>query len=180
MLYKFLARRALARFAQQYQYDVGYMQHMLDVAPAAFSKFTPLSRLAAHRQTVPAEAAAAAKIRGALAEDCGPCVQLAIDVAREAGVDTDQITAIVQGDVSAMNETTALGFHFAVAVLEQAADVTARREAVRARWGDQGVVELALALQISRVFPMLKAALGYGESCQRLQVGQQRLDMASL
>lgn len=177
MLYKFFARRAIKKFAERYNYNADYMYHMLDVAPAAFAKFAPLSRVAAHRDVLPAETAAAAKIRGAMAEDCGPCAQLSIDMAREAGVDESQIAAIVQQDVEAMQETTALGFHFAMAVLANTPQVTICRDAVRAKWGDQGVVELTLALQISRVFPMLKAGLGYAESCQRLQSGTQQFDM---
>jgi len=178
MLARFFARRALEKFGSRYNYDVGYMRDMLDIAPRAFFKFSPLSRLAAHREVVPAEAATAAKILGTLAEDCGPCVQLNIDIAREAGVDDSQITAIVQHDVPAMNEATALAYHFASAILKQSPDVMARREAVRSAWGDKGVIELTLALQISRVFPMLKTGLGYAESCQRLQLGQRQLDIA--
>lgn len=178
MLGKFLARCALRNFSRRYNYDVEYMHHMLNVAPVAFLKFAPMSWLAAHRDVLPAEAAFAAKLMGSMKEDCGPCVQLTINMALEAGVTDAQIMAVVKHDLAVMNAATALGYTFATAILNHAPEAATQRDAVRAAWGDKGLVELTLALQISRVFPMLKAGLGHAESCQRLQVGPHLLGTA--
>ena len=58
-------------------------------------------KAAAHREAVPIDASFAAKIVGALAEDCGPCTQLVVDMALEAGMAKDQIEAVLRRDVSA-------------------------------------------------------------------------------
>ena len=70
-----IARRTLRAFAKRYGYDVSYLEMMLNGPPAAFFKFAPLMKAAAHREAVPIDASFAAKIVGALAEDCGPCTQ---------------------------------------------------------------------------------------------------------
>jgi hypothetical protein len=126
---------------------------------------------------VPIEASFAAKIAGAMAEDCGPCAQLAVDMALEAGMPKNQVAAIIRRDVAAMSEETALGFGFADAILHRSDDQESRREAVRARWGDKGVIELAMALQTGRLFPMMKLALGYARECRRVSVDGHEIDV---
>jgi hypothetical protein len=44
-------------------------------------------------------------------------------------------------------------------------DPTDLRERIRARHGDEGLVELALAIAAARVIPTTKRALGYATSC---------------
>ena len=78
---KFIARRMLRAFSKRYGYDASYMEMMLKESPGAFFKFVPVMKAAAHREVVPLEAAFAAKITGAVAEDCGPCTQLTVDMA---------------------------------------------------------------------------------------------------
>jgi len=111
-----IARRTLRAFARRYGYDVSYLEMMLNCSPAAFFKFAPLMKAAAHREAVPIDASFAAKIVGALAEDCGPCTQLVVDMALEASMAKDQIEAVLRRDPRAMNDATMLGFKFADAV----------------------------------------------------------------
>ena len=93
-----IARRTLRAFAKRYGYDVSYLLMMLNHSPAAFFKFAPVMKAAAHREAVPIDASFAAKIVGALAEDCGPCTQLVVDMALEAGMPRDQIEAVLRRD----------------------------------------------------------------------------------
>jgi hypothetical protein len=174
---KFIARRMLRAFARRYGYDTSYMEMMLRESPRAFFKFAPVMKAAAHRDVVPVEAAFAAKITGALTEDCGPCTQLTVDMALEAGVAKDQIEAVLRRDVHAMHEATALGFRFADAIVHHSADDDVHRDAVRARWGEKGVIDLSMALQMGRLFPMVKLALGYARECRRVTVAGDQVDV---
>ncbi len=175
MLRRFLARRALMAFGARYDYDVSYMDHMLRLSPAAFFKFAGVTRLAQHRAAAPVEAVYAAKLVGALAEDCGPCVQLVVDMARETGMAEGQIEAVLTRRTEAMAWDVALGFHFADAVVRRAPEAEGAREAVRRRWGGAGVIDLVLAVQIGRVFPMVKAGLGFAETCQQVSLGDHQV-----
>jgi hypothetical protein len=174
---KFIVRRMLRAFARRYGYDTSYLEMMLTESPTAFFKFAPVMKAAAHREVVPVEAAFAAKISGALAEDCGPCTQLTVDMALEAGMAKDQIEAVLRRDVGAMHEATALGFRFADAIVHHSADDEVRRDAVRTRWGEKGVIDLSMALQMGRLFPMVKLALGYAKECRRVTVAGDQVDV---
>ena len=172
-----IARRSLRAFARRYGYDVSYLEMMLNHSPAAFFKFTRLMKASAHREAVPIDASFAAKIVGALAEDCGPCTQLVVDMALEAGMAKDQIEAVLRRDVRVMNDATTLGFRFADAVVRRSADDDEFRDAVRTQWGQKGVIDLTLALQMGRMFPMVKAGLGYAKECRRVTVSGHDLDV---
>ena len=174
---KFLARIVLRKVSRRYGYDVSYLEYMLKEAPAAFFKFAATAKASAHREVVPVEASFAAKITGAMAEDCGPCAQLTVDMALEAGMAKDQIEAVVRRDVGAMTIATALGFRFADAVVRRSADQDEHRDAVRARWGEKGVIDLAMAVQMGRLFPMMKLALGYAKACRRVTLDGRQVDV---
>jgi hypothetical protein len=168
---KFLVDRILEGPAKRYGYDTGYMKAIYAASPRGFWTFANVAKLSAHREAVSIEACYAAKLVGTLAEDCGSCTQLVVHMAREARMSDAQIEAVLRADLAVMSADTALGYRFACAILARSADGDAAREAVRARWGDKGVVDLTYALQASRLFPMVKAGLGFMKSCQAVQLG---------
>lgn len=172
------ARRILRSTANRYHYDTSYLEMMLDASPSAFFKFARLAKASSHREVVPIEASFAAKLVGAMAEDCGPCTQMVVDMALEAGVPKDQIEAVLRRDPCAMNEATILGFRFADAVVHRAQEEDEYRDAVRSKWGPKGIIDLTMALQMSRMFPMLKAGLGYAKECRRVAVDGHTIDVA--
>ena len=173
-----IARRTLRAFAKRYGYNVSYLLMILNESPAGFFKFAPLMKAAAHREAVPIDASFAAKIVGALAEDCGPCTQLVVDMALEAGMAKDQIEAVLRRDPRAMSDTTRLAYRFADAVVRRAVEAEDEfRDAVRAQWGEKGVIDLTLALQLGRIFPMVKAGLGYAKECRRVTVDGHNVDV---
>jgi len=172
-----IARRMLRATSKRYGYDTSYLDMMLKESPSAFFKFAAVMKAAGHREAVPVDVSFAAKLVGALAEDCGPCTQLCVDMALEAGMPKDQIEAILRCDPSAMNNATMLGFRFADAVARRSADQDEHRDAIRARWGEKGVIDLTMALQMGRMFPMVKAGLGYAKECRRVTVDGHNVDV---
>ena len=172
-----IARRILRKFSRHYGYDVSYLETMLNQSPLAFFRFAPVMKAARHREVVPIEATYAAKIIGALTEDCGPCTQLVVNMALEAGMARDQIEAVLRRDPRAMNDATMLAFRFADSLVRRSGDEDEFRDAVRAEWGEKGVIDLTLALQLSRVFPMVKAGLGYARECRRVTVDGHNVDV---
>jgi len=172
-----IARRMLRATSKRYGYDTSYLDMMLKESPSAFFKFAPVMKAAGHREVVPVDASFAAKLVGALAEDCGPCTQLCVDMALEAGMPRDQIEAVLRRDPRAMNDATVLGYRFADAVVRRSQDDGEYRDAVRAEWGEKGVIDLTLALQMGRMFPMVKAGLGYAMECRRVTVDGHNIDV---
>jgi alkylhydroperoxidase family enzyme len=153
------------------------MTAMLDASPKAFFSFAKIFDVARHRESAPPSAVFAAKLVGALIEDCGPCVQLVVNMAREAKVPAADIAGVLRGDASGMNADAALGYRFAEAVAHRLPHEDEARDAVRAAWGDKGVIDLSLALAISRVFPMTKAGMGYAKTCRRVTIDGAGVDV---
>ncbi len=169
MLKTFLARW-LNKFEKTFNYDASYMRHVLRVNPGSLLKFS-LGTQAADRKAAPPEALVAAGLVGTLSEDCGPCVQVGVDIATASGVDPKVLRAIIAGDEAGMGETASLAYRFARASLARDMEVCdpLRDEIVR-RWGDKALVAISLSIVAARMYPTLKYALGYGKSCSRVTV----------
>lgn len=172
-----LIRKIIARMGARYDADMSYQLYLIDNAPKAFSKFGRLSAVSAHRESVPSEAAFTVKLVGSMAEDCGPCTQLFVQMARENGMASDQIEAVLRRDIAAMSPTVALAYRYGEAVLARGADVDDSRAEVRARWGEKGVIDLAMAILAGRLYPMAKNALGYGQECRSVTLEGRRVDV---
>jgi hypothetical protein len=168
---KLLHRSILKQLGRRYGYDPSYLEFVLECAPRTYYRFFRLFALASWREGIPRNAFYAAKLVGALQEDCGPCTQLVTDMALAAGMPAAQIEAVLERNQRCMNEDTALAVRFATAVVNHSVELRDAREEARRKWGDKGVVGLSFATQIGRIFPMLKQPLGFAQQCQRVKVG---------
>ena len=151
-------------------YDASYLRLVLRVNPMSALKFGMVSQMA-DGKAAPAEVIAAAKIVGTLAEDCGPCTQIVVDMAAAEGVAPQVLRAILAGNTAEMGEVAALGWRFARASLARdLASVDPLRDEVVRRWGQAGLVAVSLSLTAARMYPTLKYALGYGRTCSKVTV----------
>jgi len=167
---KWLIRNRLAKFERTFGYDASYMRHLLETDTAAFLAFAKVQNMSAYRKDVSPAVRAAAGITGTIAEDCGPCTQLGVTMALQEGVDPKVLAAIVRGDEAAMPDDVRLGYRFAKAVLAHAPEADELREQITAKWGPRAVASLAFAIMTARMYPTMKYALGYGKTCQRIEV----------
>jgi len=168
---RWFLRRKIAAFERAWNYDATYMHEVLDADPRALIAFGKAMGVSQYHKDVPLAAYYAAKIVGTMTEDCGPCTQLAVDMAERAGVDAAALRALVVRDSAAMPDDMALAARFADASLRQAPEADALRAEVARRWGKRGLVSLGFALTAARIFPTLKYALGHGRACRRVTVG---------
>jgi RNA polymerase sigma-70 factor (ECF subfamily) len=116
MLKAFIHRLIGAQLERPFGYDASYLHAVADASPATFFRFSVLTGLV-DRRAAPAEALAAAGLVGTLAEDCGPCTQIGVDMALKGGARPAVIRAILAGDAAAMGEAARLGYRFARASL---------------------------------------------------------------
>ena len=165
-----LCRAFVARMERDWRYDASYMRDLIDARPASFLKFAVVTTLVPRRDA-PAEALAAAGIVGTIAEDCGPCTQISVDMAAKGGVAPTVLRAILAGDRPGMGETARLAYDFARASLEKRLEeADALRDEIVRRWGQKGLAAIALALTTARMYPTLKYALGHGRACSKVSV----------
>jgi len=170
MLKSFI-KTQIAKFERAYDYDMSYARDLLEADLRAFLAFNRVMPLAKYRRDLPADAWFAAKIVGAMGEDCGPCTQLVVRMAEEAGVSADTLRAIVGRRPEQLLPDAQLAYRFAEAALAHSPEADPLREQVLQRWGERALVSLGFALVSARMFPTLKYALGHGKTCQRIEVG---------
>src|SRR2546422_1159711 len=74
-----------------------YARHILRVSLRAFFKFIKIMPLAEYRRALPAAPFYAARIVAIRHDDCGECVQIAVNQAKNAGVSAGLIQAVLAG-----------------------------------------------------------------------------------
>ncbi len=147
-----------------------YMRHMLGVSLRAFLKFTKLLPLSEYRRALPCEPFHVARLVALREEDCGTCLQIEINMAKRDKVKPQIIRASVAGKPDDMPEQLADVYRFAKAVVRRSGDEDLYRERIRELYGEEGLVELAMAIAVCRVFPVTKRALGFAQSCSTVHV----------
>lgn len=125
-----------------------------------FAHFMPFTL---HRHAASAEQTCMARLGAVMAEDCGPCVEIAARAALAEGLDREQIKAALRGDEVPGPGGEALAFGRAIAASDPAVD--ALGEAIEARFGRAVRTELAVAAATARTHPAFKRGLGYAQSC---------------
>jgi hypothetical protein len=168
---RWFMQRWIDKFERDWNYDASYMRDVLDADPRAVLAFSKVEALSKYRKDVPPAAYFAAAIFGTMAEDCGPCTQLVVDMAQRQGVDPAILRAVVARDVTAMPYEVALAVRFAEATLRHAPEADDLRDEVVRQFGKRGLISLSFALVASRIYPTLKYALGHGRACTRITVG---------
>ena len=180
---RWLIERQLAAFERRWHYPMDYARTLLRTSRGGFWRFARVMPLAAWRDGVPPTAWHAAKLVAVRAEDCGPCTQLVVDMARADGVPDALLRAVLQNDharIQALDSNAAAAAHFARCWTTNSPGLADTRDAVRQRFGERGLASLALAMSGARLFPMIKSALGHGQACQRVHIGREALAPAPL
>ena len=150
--------------------DAPFAYHLRDVAPARLWRFAFIKTVEGKRQVTPAAVYHAAGLASAMVEDCGPCVQIHVNLALKDGVAPDTLRALVARRFDAAPSEVVTAFKFGEAV-SAGAIADEWRDKIRRRWGDKGVAELAFTVAVARFYPAVKRGLGYAHSCERVIVG---------
>ena len=168
---KWFLRRWIDKFERTWSYDASYLRDILDADPRALLAFGKVTGISAYHKDVPLAVYYAAGIVAVMLEDCGPCTQLAIDMAQRTGVDPAILRAVVARDFHGMPEDVALAVRFAESSLRHAPEADDLRMEILRRFGKRGLVSLAFAVTAARLYPTLKYAMGRGRACMGLTVG---------
>ena len=168
MIKSFL-HRYVRGMESRYSYNATYLHELLDISTTGFRRYMKAQMAPRWRGGVPAGVWHCSGIAAALVEDCGPCVQIATDMAIEAGTKPEVIAALLAGNEAPADSQ--LAFDYGRALLNASADLDDLRERVEKRWGKEGLVGLSFAAMYARNFPVLKRALGHAKTCQRVRIG---------
>jgi alkylhydroperoxidase family enzyme len=168
-----LRRIILARIAyaeKNWGVPLDYCKFILRVSFRAFFKFGKFLSVDEYRRVLPAGPFYVARIVAVRDADCGTCVQIAVSQAKQAGISVEVLRTVLDGNLDDLPEDLRDACRFAQAVVTANGDEDALRERIRGRYGDEGLIEMALAIATCRTFPTIKRALGYAVSCSQVAV----------
>lgn len=158
------SRDAIRAFGQHYDYDVSYVEELMEMSPGAFRAFEAAMPLGQYRKAAPRDLLALVKITATRAEDCGPCTELGMKMAREAGVPEQIVRGALHGG-KGLNAEQLDVYHYARAVAANEEMDPELLPRLKARWGGEVIAELAIAITGTRLYPTMKRALGHAKSC---------------
>lgn len=159
-----LARSEIEEFETRYFYDGTYLKEMLATAPEAYRVFAGFLPMAQFRLHTEPDVYFTARITAFRETDCGPCLQLAIRKAREAGVTKESIQDVLAVE-RPMDPLREMVRRFARAILAGGLDCDQLRVNLVEKLGEAAIVELALAVSSAQIFPVVKRAMGHYRSC---------------
>ena len=150
--------------------SVDYVRHILRFSLPAFFKFALFTPLAQHRRRLPPTPYRVARIVATRDEDCGTCVQIEVNLARRERVPDAVIRAVLNDRPEDLTPELAEVYRFTKAVVGASGEEAELRQRIRGRYGEDGLVELALGIAAARVFPVTKRALGFATSCALVEI----------
>ena len=155
---------ALQEFEATYEYDTAYLRKLAEDSPGAYDAFAQAEGMSAYRKALPLDAYYVARIATMLVEHCGPCTQLNLRMAVEAGVDRSTLDLLLHSPEKLPEYLRDVRDHARAIV--GSGDVTPERiERLRAHYGDEAVAEIAVVVIGSRIYPTLKRAMLADQKC---------------
>jgi hypothetical protein len=166
---RWLINRKLDSEEKKLGESVDYIRHIVDASPGAFLRFASILPFANSRKTLPKDAWFVAQLVALQHEDCGTCLQIGVNLARQSRVDPALIRAVLNGGDDVPPEMADV-IRFTRSVVTADDDDETLRETLRERYGERGLIELSYAIASSRIPPTVKRALGYAKSCSLVPV----------
>lgn len=146
-----------------------YLREIAADAPASFRLLGRVSQLGRSLKPVDRHATHMAALGAALHDDCGTCVQIHINLARQDGVAEDLLRRAVTGEAGTLPAPLAAAFRFGEAVAANDPEMHALRARLEDEFGKRAVIEMAIAIAFARFYPTIKRALGHAKSCAVLR-----------
>ncbi len=147
-----------------------YCRFIIRTSLRASFKFAKFLAVDEYRRVLPAGPCYVARIVAVQHDDCGTCVQIAVNQAKKAGLPAEVLRAVLDGNLDDLPEELRDTYRFAKAVVHASGEEDTLRERIRQRYGDEGLIEMALAIASCRVFPTVKRTLGYAVSCSAVPI----------
>ena len=162
--------RKLASEEKKLGASMDYVRHIVRVSLRAFFKFIKVVPLSEYRRKLPVDAHFVARLVATRDADCGSCLQIEVNLAKRDGVDTAILRALIDQKPHDLPDALNRVYRFAKGVVEANGEEDALREDIKTLYGEEGLVELSLAMAACRVFPIVKRGLGYAKSCELIEV----------
>jgi len=165
-----LSSRIIAQAERRVDAPMPYLRTLADTSGAAFAKWLLAMPAVTHRSATPKAAWHLARVGATQAQDCGTCVQVVVNDALRDGVSADTLRAVVEDRLDALSDAERVAHAFGRAVSAQSPDVLDHVAEVEAAFGSAVRVELAMAVAMCQIFPVIKRGMGLAVACSLVQV----------
>jgi len=167
---RYLIRRRLDTEERKLGQSIDYLRYIVQTSLRAFFKFVKIMPFAKYRRVLPKDAYYVAQIVAMRSEDCGTCLQIVINLAKQEGVATDLLNSVLARQIESLPPELSDVYLFTESVVIEKSDDVSLRQRLIQHYGEEGLVELAMAIASCRVFPTTKRALGFATSCSQIQI----------
>lgn len=165
MLLNKIAAQFIRRAERRIGVPLDYAHKIAQTDLSLLSRYNRIFGFLDPNKKVPKVAYHTARLRGAVAADCGTCVEAEINLAKEAGVDNATVETVLRSDYSKLSEAVAAVARLADAVAGRREDDVEAREIIKRAYGDAGLIEISFAMNGSALLPGIKRAMGYATIC---------------
>ena len=165
MLLQRIAGYLITRAERRVGVSFDYIHQIAKTDLGLLSRYNRLFGFLDPNKKAPALAYHAARLRGAIAADCGTCVVAEINLAKQAGVSEQDVDHLLSGDYAALARPIAAVAMLADAVTSRREDDPEAREIIRAAYGEAGLIEISYAMNGAALLPGIKRAMGYATQC---------------
>ena len=160
-----IAMSLVGRGERRIGVGLDYVRHIARTDLGLLLRYNRIFGFLDPNRKVAPEAYHAVRLRGAVAADCGTCVEAEINLARTARLDARTIDRILGADYDHLPPGVAAAAELADHVVGRREDHPEAREAVRAAYGEAGLIELSFAMNGAALLPGIKRAMGYATAC---------------
>lgn len=160
----------LEGFQSHYGYDVNYMKEMLTENPKAFETFESFLPMASFVDKTPNDVISVAKLTSIKNEDCGACLQLYVDMAVEAGVDKKIVQDVVFNEGKNLPRKLKTVYDFTLCVSNKQSIEDNLYNKMNELYSKSIMVEIALAIAATKIFPTVKRVLNEFQTCSSIQL----------
>lgn len=165
MLLKAIAAKLVARAETRIGVGLDYAHHIARTDFGLMSRYGKIfGFLDPNKQSTPL-AYHTARLRGAIAADCGTCVEAEINLAKQAGIHPETIEQILSADYAELSDEISAVARLADAVVGRREDDPIARELVQKTFGDAGLIEISFAMNGAALLPGIKRSMGYATTC---------------
>ena len=167
---RWIIQKKIDSIERQYGVSMEYVRYTLKHSLPSFLKFAKMLGVSQCRRALPVVPYHVARIVAARHADCGPCVQFEIGDAKKAGVPSEILAIVVDGQPELLHEDAAAAYRFVEAVIMQDSGLDNLRASIVDRFGDAGLIELSMAIGACWFFPLYKRGLGFSASCSESNI----------
>lgn len=162
---KSIARYLVNRAEKRIGVELDYAHEIAKTDFGLMSRYGKIFGFLDPNKNVPALAYHAARIRGAVAADCGTCVEAEVNLAKASGIKPETIRALLLKDYAEFPKEISSVARLTDAVVSNGEDDSAARAEIQKAFGNAGLIEISYAMNGAALLPGIKRAMGYATQC---------------